>query len=385
MSSSRCLYQSLEAGEVTSKSPGRKTGVVWAMFFALLMCVGCATQPVPESRLEVVAELAQAPGNIAVTPDGRLIISQHQIYRPEISVIELLPDGSIRPFPNEAWASEPDEAGIGFDGVLGIQAGQDGIVWMLDNGRRGSRLVAWDTLKDELHKIIELGATARAKGSFFNDIAVDPVHDSIFISDASAKNAAIVVVDTDSGTSRRVLERHASVRAEPIAMVIGDKTYSVDKDGKPVARLGVDGITIDPQSEWVYYGASQSLDLWRVRASDLVDETLTDSELAARIERYGDRPVCDGITIDGAGNVYITDLGGSAVGVVDASGAYRVLHRDEDRLSWPDGMSFGPDGYVYVVANQLHLSAPFNRGQDLSTPPFYVLRFQALAPGAVGR
>jgi sugar lactone lactonase YvrE len=314
-----------------------------------------------------------------------MIISQHPLYRPQTRVIELLPDGSVRPFPNGKWASQRDEEGIGLDGVLGIQADQDGIVWMLDNGPQSSRLVAWDTLKNELHKIIEVGEPGRARGSFFNDIAVDPVHHSIFISDASAKNAAIVVVDTDSQRSRRVLERHASVMAEPIAMVIGENTYSVDNDGRPVARLGVDGITIDPQSEWVYYGASQSTDLWRVRASDLVNETLTDSELAARIERYGYRPICDGITIDGAGNVYITDLTNYAVGVVDASGDYRILHRDEDRLSWPDGMSFGPDGYVYVVANQLHLSPPFNRGKDLSKPPFYVLRFQALAPGAAGR
>jgi len=113
--------------------------------------------------------------------------------------------------------------------------------------------------------------------------------------------------------------------------------------------------------------------------------SLADAELAARIERYGDRPVCDGITIDGAGNVYITDLTQSAVGVVDATGQYRILYQDEERLSWPDGMAFGPDGYVYVVANQLHLSPAFNRGKDVSAPPYYLLRFPALAPGTVGR
>lgn len=351
----------------------------------LFLCSACATQPVPESRLEVVAELAQGPGNIAITPDGRRIISQHPIYRPQIRVVELLQDGSVRPFPNAEWAGPRNAAGVGLDGVLGIQADQDGVVWMLDNGRGSSRIVAWDTRADELHQIIEVGAPARARRSFFNDIAVDPVHRSIFISDASARTPAIVVVSLDSGSARRVLEQHPSVVAKPIAMQIGDKTYAVDKDGEPVASVGVDGITIDPQSEWVYYGASQDTDLWRVRAADLVDETLTDAELAARIERYGERPVCDGITIDSAGNVYITDITNFAVGVVDRAGKYRILYRDEQRLSWPDGMAFGPDGYVYVVSNQLHLSVPFNRGKDLSEPPFYVLRFKALAPGVVGR
>ena len=355
------------------------------LLLSVLLCAACATQPEPAGELELVAELDQAPGNIAVTPDGRLILSQHPIFRPDIKVVELLPDGSVRPFPNQAWNSPREEGGVGFDGVLGIQATADGLVWMLDNGRGSSRLVAWDTNRDELHRIIEVGAPARARRSFFNDIAVDPVNGQIIITDASAKHAALVVVDLKTGSARRLLEGHPSVQAEPIAMTIGERTYAVDRDGKPKASTAVDGITIDPRSEWVYYGASQSLDLWRVRAADLADVSLTAAQLAARIERYGDRPVCDGITMDGAGNVYITDLTDYAVGVVAPSGEYRVLYRDEQQLSWPDGLAFGPDQYVYVVSNQLHLSVPFNRGKDLTEPPFYVTRFRALAPGEVGR
>lgn len=351
----------------------------------LLMVAGCATAPEPGGELEVVAELAQGPGNIAVTPDGRLIISQHPLYRPDIRVIELLPDGRVVPFPNAEWAGARNEADIGLDAVLGIQADTQGIVWMLDNGRRSSRLVAWDTRTDALHQIIEVGEPARVRRSFFNDIAVDPVHRQVIITDASAKHAALVVVNMDTGAARRLLEGHPSVQAEAIAMPIGDRIYGVDKEGKPVASTAVDGITIDPDSEWVYYGASQSMDLWRVRAADLADASLSADALAERIERYGDRPVCDGITMDGAGNVYITDLTGFAVGVTAPSGEYRVLYSDQKLLSWTDGLAFGPDNYVYGVSNQLHRSLVFNRGKDLTEPPFYVVRFKALAPGTVGR
>ena len=84
-----------------------------------LSLTGC-TAPTP--RLEVVAELSQAPGNIAVTPEGRLIISQHALYMPPHPVIELLPDGSTKPFPNEQWAVKPGKDGIGLTSVLGIQS-----------------------------------------------------------------------------------------------------------------------------------------------------------------------------------------------------------------------------------------------------------------------
>lgn len=347
----------------------------------MLLAAGCAGQ-----GLEVVAELSQGPGNIAVTPDGRIIVSQHALYNPHYRVIEVLPDGTTKPFPNEEWAVAPGKDEKGLYSVLGIRSDQQGIVWMLDNARDFSRLVAWDSRQNTLHKIIKISEPARVYNSFFNDMALDPVHNKIYIADvAGPKNSAIVIVDIKTGKSRRVLEGHKTVVPEPLAVVIGDKTMSVDKNGKGIPMIGVDPITIDLKSEWVYYGASQGSDLWRIRTADLVNESLKDSELAATIERYGDRPICDGISMDGAGNIYITDITHYAVGVVDSSGKYRILHRDEKLLVWPDGMCYGPDGYIYVVTNQLHLSPVFNKGKNLSTLPYYLVRFKSLAKGAVGR
>ena len=51
--------------------------------------------PLPDAALEIVATLEKGPGNIAVTPQGRIIISLHQFYDPEYRVMELLPDGRL--------------------------------------------------------------------------------------------------------------------------------------------------------------------------------------------------------------------------------------------------------------------------------------------------
>jgi sugar lactone lactonase YvrE len=352
----------------------------------LLFCLILWGQTALGKGLEVVAELSQGPGNIAVTPDRRLIVSQHTLYFPHYRVIEVLPDGTTKPFPNEQWATAPGKDGIGLTSVIGIQSDQEGIIWMLDSGGDFSRVVAWDSKRNKLYKIIDISEPVRVYNSFLNDLALDPVHNKIYITDvASPKNTALVVVDIKTGKSRRVLEGHPSIVPDPLPVVIGDKIMSVDDKGNGKPMTGADPITIDPKSEWVYYGASQSTSLWRIRAEDLANDRLTEAQLTARIERYGDRPICDGITVDGSGNVYITDLTNYAIGVVQPSGKYRVLYRDENLLSWPDGMSFGPDGYIYVVANQLHLSMVLNMGKDLSKPPYYLLRFKASAKGTVGR
>lgn len=46
------------------------------------------------NELEIVAEFPaeHSPGNIAITPEGRLIMSQHQFYGAPLRVVEVLVD-----------------------------------------------------------------------------------------------------------------------------------------------------------------------------------------------------------------------------------------------------------------------------------------------------
>ncbi len=61
--------------------------------------------------------------------------------------------------------------------------------------------------------------------------------------------------------------------------------------------------------------------MYRVRTRDLLDESLDESSLRARVERYGDKPLSDGSTVDSAGNVYITAIADDAIGVTRSDGS----------------------------------------------------------------
>ena len=336
--------------------------------------------------LDVVAEFPQQhpPGNIAVTPDGRLIMSQHQFYGTNFKIVEVQPDGSVLPFPNAEWSSPPNSNGIGLNNVLGIRADGSGIVWMLDNpGEGGSgRLVGWNTRTNRLHRVIYLAPPLIPDNTFLNDFAVDLYHDAIYIADtAGGSNAALIVVDLQTGHSRRVLEGHPSMQPEDLPMVIDGNTVTL---GGEEARIGVNPITLDPSNEWVYYGPMSGRSLYRIRTEDLLNQSLSPAELAARIQRFGNKPISDGITIDAGGNIYVTDITQNAIGVVDPEGNYQVLYQDE-ALSWTDGFGFGPDNHIYVTVNQLHRSPFLNQGEDISQPPYYLLRFPAIDAGIVGR
>ncbi len=342
------------------------------------------------SNYEIIAKLSQAPGNVTATGSGRIIMSQHQFYQPNDSVVERQADGSLTPFPSKELNDRQGHSGLTLDSVLGIRTGVDGVVWMLDNGMRGGvtpKLVGWDTKTDRLRRVIYLPAPIAPKDAFVNDFTVDSRHNRIFIVDpASGANAAFIVVDIETGAARRVLEGHQSVVPEKVDLVIDGRPIQMkNAEGHWVRpHIGVNPVTEDLQNEWVYFGPMHGTSLYRIKAGALADEKLDPKTLAQMVERYSDKPICDGISIDKDNNIYLGDLAANAIGVIKPDRSYYRLAQSPE-LAWVDSLAFGPEGKLYAVINQLHRSAVLNGGEPLSKPPYLLIEVKALAPGLPDR
>jgi sugar lactone lactonase YvrE len=93
--------------------------------------------------------------------------------------------------------------------------------------------------------------------------------------------------------------------------------------------------------------------LYRAPTRALVDPSHTPGALGALVEDWTEKTISDGLTTDDAGRIYMTDPEHSAIHVIRPDGSLETLVRDA-RLRWPDGLSFGPDGWLYVTCSALH-------------------------------
>lgn len=339
------------------------------------------------AELEIVAAFPQErPGNPTVMRDGRTLISVSAVASPEFAVRIISADGNHRPYPNDIWSGKPRPDGRGMSGVIGIRADKDDIVWMLDMGDTANqpKLVAWNDRKDRLHRVIVLPQNVLRPSSFAQDFVFDAQRQRIYIADmtlnadSASDYPAIIVVDLETGLARRVLENHPALQPDEEPVVIdGRMVATATVDGRTVPyRYGLNPIAIDPMGRWVYFGALSGKSVYRIDAAMLADETMDDAALAKVVEFWCAKPPCDGFDVDAAGNVYITDIGRSAIGVASPAG-YRVLLEDKERLGWPDGVELDAEGrWLYISSNQLHRHPLLNSGSDASRPPYYLLRLR---------
>jgi hypothetical protein len=385
-----------------------------------------AADPKGQGSLEAFAELTQS-GIAAITQmqSGQLIIGYHPFYLTPTSVqVATLnadrksstpyppagsgllqgcrnPDGSFLPTVNGRYD-------FCIDWVLGFHADANGILWILDSAKSTDRAdpvhprppalhakyVAWDTKTNTLFKVIDLDAVTLPQ-SQHNDFAIDLKHGVLIAADEAigensngvGSTAALVVTNIATGQSRRLLQ------GDPHVLPNTDPIRWVAQAGQPAAawglRVGVDGITLDKNQEWLYFAPLSGYEMYRVRMTDLIDSTLSDAQLSAKVEFYANKPYNGGLTIDANDNLYLTEVGRHTIGIIPPDTRQYRAYVSDSNMIWPDGVTYISDGFMYSGAAQLIQTGVFQSnatpsGTANNAPPYRIYRFRPEAAGTPG-
>jgi sugar lactone lactonase YvrE len=383
----------------TSHGAGRAAGAS-LLFASLALCSGspaaAADQPAAAAvgTLETVAELPISPGNLAVTAGGRVFATVHQFRPARARLIEITGRDGYVPWPDETWNGPFASGGAVLNAPLGIQIDGKNRLWVLDNGLpltpdqepQQPKLLAFSLADGRLVHRYDFPEETGPPGSFLNDLAVDAGRGFVYIADVGGGfEPALVMVDLANDSSRRFTAAEA-LAAEDVDLVVEGRVLgSRDEHGElNPARIAVNPITLSADAETLYFGA-MSGETWYRLPTRLLRAGADDAAVAAAIEPAGPKPVSDGAATDAAGNHYFTDLGRNAITMLaGATGELHTLVQDE-RLRWPDALSFGEPRWLYIAVNQLHLAPQLNDGVEAAEPPFLILRLRTAHAGVAGR
>ncbi|MEU5964772.1 L-dopachrome tautomerase-related protein [Micromonospora parva] len=303
---------------------------------------------------------------------GRVFLSYPSADRPGVQVVEALPDGRREPYPDAAWNRSDQPPDGAFVHVNGLRAGPDGRLWIVDSGTPqvggaqvpgGARLIAVNLDGDQVDRVYHLDEAVHPD-SYVDDVRFNgPV---AYLSDAGA--AGLIVLDLDSGRSRRVLDGHPSTVGGP---VIADGRALRDPDGAEV-RLHVDQLEVSPDGRWLYYQPASG-GMSRIATRWLDDPSVSAEELARRVERWCDTPSTGGTAIDATGTIYLSDVERRRVLALAPDRSVRTLVADP-RLAWVDAMWIDAEARLWMPAAQLHLTAALNGGRPAVGYPVHVYR-----------
>ena len=352
----------------------------------LLLAAGCGLQRLedrttapllPPTALEVVADLEYPPGNVAVSAEGRIFFTYHPDVSPPVNVLELRGGTPVRYPPGNL---------VAFETVLSLRIDRQGRLWTLDHGRFGwgqPRLTAFDLASDRVVHVFDFPRAVAGFPSMLNDFQVSPDGRWIYIAESSPlwNRPALVVYDVERRASRRLLDGHPALApANYLLQAPGREMWIY---GLLPLRIGLDSIALDRAGEWLYLGPLSGDRLYRVPAALLQDASVPASVLASRLEDWAPKTISDGLTTDDAGRVYLTDPEHSAILTIGPERMLTTLLRDS-RLRWPDGLSFGPDGWLYVTCSALHQVLFRSASARAQHAPYQIYRFRPGATAAPG-
>jgi hypothetical protein len=348
-----------------------------AAFLALGAAGAGAATPPP---LSVAASSPRYLVNaVAAARDGTLFLGLPRWSGMEDtpSVVRVGRDGGLQPFPGEGWNGwRPGQDGRqAFVQVNSLHILADDTLWVVDQGSADRRttlpgaqkVLQFDLTSGRLLRDLRFGADILPEGAQLNDLRL--FGNRIFLTDSGL--GGVVVHDLDTGRSVRRLSRAPVLRMEAGQALrgAGGRVMEDASGRRPSVQSDMLEVSPDGQSLLVSTPVGP---LRRVAVADLLDTSLDDAALAARVGTVAEIPSINGTAMDTLGNIYLGDAERRRI-LVLTPGGERLTLVEDPRLVCPDAMFIDHDRRLLIPAPQVEYLPEHNRGTGALRPPFLVL------------
>lgn len=334
------------------------------------------------------------PTGVAVSGKGRIFATMPRWGDPVKATVVELVNGREVPYPNSRMNDfRGTPVKNRFVSVQSVVVDTKDRLWAVDTGsvklgpnKPGTpRLWCFNLRTNKLDRVYTFPTSVVPTTSYLNDVRFDLTRGRrgyAFLTDSSAAgNNRIVVLDLATGQSRARLVNHPSVLPDrdgdqPIIVKTAEGYPLLAKPRPGVVKrpsLGSDGIAIFPRQDRLVYCPLISRHAYQVPISALVNANMSDEALGAAVKEYTRKPASDGLH-EAAGRLLATDYENARVLEYRGSGNPRTLFQ-APRYEWPDTLSLGRNGRVYVMLNQLQRQGTYHEGKDLRKKPYRLVSF----------
>jgi sugar lactone lactonase YvrE len=319
---------------------------------------------------------------VAISAKGRLFVN-YPVWSPvhKYCVVEVLPGGEVKPYPNEEMNSwKPGDDGLKkWVSVQAVYIDDQDKLWVVDPAaphfgevyKESDKLVRIDLTTNKIEHTYRMKGVTD-KHSYINDVRVDTGRQVAYMTNSAV--GALVVVDLKSGKARTVLKGTKVVMTDPsYHVMIGGRELA--PDGKPL-KVNSDGIALTPDRDWLYFKPLTDDKLYRVKTVDLRDTSLNDEKLLSKVEDLGHVLITDGMEFDKQGNLYFGDIEHNSIVKITLPDLKKTTLVEDDRLIWPDSYSMSKDGFLYISTSEVQTAPPFNGGVDKRTLPYGIFKLK---------
>ena len=222
-------------------------------------------EKVTDDQITVVAQFkGQQVTGVTHSRDGRTFVNFPRWRKGvENSVVEIKDNGQQVSYPNDRWNSWEIGQPVSADQFVGVQSviAFENFLYVVDTRSKlfekvldAPRVYVFDLENDALVNTYILQDDSYYPDSYTNDLRVDKKNNSLYLTDSG--HPGLIVIDLQTGDSKRLLNEHPSTTAQFSSLTIDGKKWD--------NTIHSDGIALDTTNDRLYYHALTGYHLYSI-------------------------------------------------------------------------------------------------------------------------